>query len=260
MPPSSAQAGEAMRSLIKRVELAIENLAFRRWQRKNPGASFKDYFANGVKHGLADGKVRASLGDRLKKRGFGELGKRTLFVLLNSYGLKPEDVCVDYGCGTLRMGVHAIKYLAPGKYVGMDIDQALIDQGIANVGPELIAAKRPDLAVISPEAVARAAGRSPVLVYSLKVLIHVHPGELEEYFRNLLTIAGSSGVALVTGKWSDGKTIQISKKSWLHSLGEIEAMVARLGGTVAVATEEDYEGDGAHKAAKSGRLEIRQVR
>jgi hypothetical protein len=248
-----------MRRLIKRVELAVENLAFRRWQRKNPGATFKDYFANGVKHGLANGKVRASLGDRLKKRGFGELGKRSFLEFLNSYGLKPEDVCVDYGCGTLRMGVHAIKYLEPGNYVGMDIDQALIDQGIANVGPELIAAKRPDLLVISPEAVARAAARRPAFVYSLKVLIHVHPGELDEYFRNLLTITGSPGMALVTGKWSDGKTIQISKKSWLHSLSDIEAIVARLGGTVAVAIEEDYEGDGVHKPAKSGRLEIRKA-
>lgn len=245
-----------IRSLIKRAELAFENLAFRRWQKKNPQGTFKDYFAEGIKHDLADGKVRASLGDKLKKRGFGELGKRSFFGLCVRYKLKPEDVCVDYGCGTLRMGVHAINYLAPFNYVGMDIDQAMIDQGIKNVGEALIEEKKPDLSVISPEAVARAAAKRPALLYSLKVLIHVHPDELETYFGDIVTIIGTSGVGLVTGKWSEGKTVQISKKSWLHSLSSIETIVKGLGATLTLSREEDYEDESAGKGAKSGRIEI----
>lgn len=245
-----------MRSLVKRAELALQNYAFRRWQKKNPGASFKDYFADSVKHGLADGKKRASLGGTLKKRGFGELGKKTFFILCNSYGLKPDDVCVDYGCGTLRMGFHAIRYLEPGNFIGLEIDQALIDEGVKNVGPELIGKKRPEFHVISAEAVARAASRKPALLYSLKVLIHVHPDELEEYFGNILAIVGESGVGLVTGKWSSGATFQISRKSWAHSLAAIEAIVTRLGGKVAVGNEDDYGFEEFGEAGKTGRLEI----
>jgi hypothetical protein len=246
-----------MRSLVKRAELAWQNLAFRRWQKKNPGASFKQYFAEGIKDRLDDGKTRASLGATLKGGGFGELGKRNFELLLRgTYGLKPDDVCVDYGCGTLRMGVHVIKYLAPRHYVGLDIDQAMLDQGATLIGPELMAAKRPELAVISSASVAAAAAKKPSLLFSLKVLIHVYPAELEEYFGNILAIVGSSGKGVVTGKWSPGETFQTAKKSWAHSLPALQAIVASQGGKLVVAQEEDYAFQDLGETGKAGRLEI----
>jgi SAM-dependent methyltransferase len=249
-----------MRTLVKRAELAWQNLAFRRWQKRNPGASFKQYFAEGIKDRLDDGKTRASLGATLKGDGFGELGKRNFQLLLcNTYGLKPDDVCVDYGCGTLRMGVHVIKYLAPGHYTGLDIDQAMLDQGAKLIGPELIAAKRPELAVISPASVAAAAARRPTLLFSLKVLIHVYPTELEEYFANLLAIVGNSGKAVVTGKWSPGDTFQTAKKSWAHSLPAMQAIVAKQGGKLVVAQEEDYVFEDLGETGRAGTLEIATV-
>jgi hypothetical protein len=43
-----------------------------------------------------------------------------------------------------------------------------------------------------------AAEAKPALLVSLKVLIHVHPDELYEYFGNILTIIGDSGRAIIT--------------------------------------------------------------
>lgn len=246
-----------MRHLFKQAELAWQNFAFRRWQKQNPGCSFKQYFAEGIKDRLDDGKTRASLGATLKGDGFGELGKRNFQLLLcETYGLKPDARCVDYGCGTLRMGVHVIKYLQPGAYVGLDIDQAMLDQGTKLIGPDLMAEKKPELAVISRDSVAMAAAKRPSLLFSLKVLIHVHPQELDEYFGNILSIVGGSGKGVATGKWSTGDTFQTAKKSWAHSLAEMQAIVGRLGGRLVVAAEELYEFAELGKAGRAGRLEI----
>jgi hypothetical protein len=50
------------------------------------------------------------------------------------YGLKPEDTCVDHGCGALRIGLHAIRYLERGAYWGLDIEEFLLDEGREEVG------------------------------------------------------------------------------------------------------------------------------
>jgi SAM-dependent methyltransferase len=44
-------------------------------------------------------------------------------------GLKPEDRLLDVGCGSLRGGIHFVRYLNDGCYHGLDIDQRLLDAG-----------------------------------------------------------------------------------------------------------------------------------
>ena len=115
---------------------------------------------------------------------------------------------MDYGCGTLRMGVHAIRFLERGRYWGFDIDQALLDEGARLIGPEM-EKKAPNLRVISASTVREAADAKPAFLVSLKVLIHVHPDELDEYFGNILTIIGTSGRAIITGKMEFGRAVSI---------------------------------------------------
>ena len=102
-----------------------DNAKFEEWRKQNPTKQFKDYFAEGVKPMIARGKVHASLGGNLIEGNHGEVGQGFLRVLI-ARGLKPEDVCVDYGCGTLRLGVHVMKYLQPGAYWGMDVADFLL--------------------------------------------------------------------------------------------------------------------------------------
>ena len=45
---------------------------------------------------------------------------------LVSEGLKPHHALLDIGCGSLRGGVHAIRYLDPGRYYGVDRDGELL--------------------------------------------------------------------------------------------------------------------------------------
>ena len=51
------------------------------------------------------------------------------FEYLLNAGLKPHHKILDLGCGALRGGIHFIKYLNDGKYIGVDANRSLIKAG-----------------------------------------------------------------------------------------------------------------------------------
>ncbi len=57
-----------------------------------------------------------------------EMGKLQ-FDFLVAQGLLPEHRLIDVGCGSLRGGVHFVRYLQDGHYYGMDKNASLIDAG-----------------------------------------------------------------------------------------------------------------------------------
>ena len=57
-----------------------------------------------------------------------EMGQKQLDFLIGE-GLRPEHKLLDVGCGALRGGLHFIRYLDVGNYVGIDINQSLLDAG-----------------------------------------------------------------------------------------------------------------------------------
>lgn len=71
---------------------------------------------------------------------------RLQFDFMVAQGLKPPDVLLDIGCGSLRGGVHFIAYLDAGNYLGMDKEQELIDLGVEHeLGDDVSRARRPEL-------------------------------------------------------------------------------------------------------------------
>ncbi|QBI53345.1 class I SAM-dependent methyltransferase [Streptomonospora litoralis] len=78
---------------------------------------------------IASGAHRKSVGaywDRM-----GELQ----FDFLVGKGLTPQSTLLDVGCGSLRGGIHFIRYLAPGNYYGIDVDPALVKAGLEHELP-----------------------------------------------------------------------------------------------------------------------------
>jgi len=57
-----------------------------------------------------------------------EIGKLQ-FEFLVEQGLKPEHYLLDVGCGSLRGGIHFIRYLEARHYFGIDISKELLDAG-----------------------------------------------------------------------------------------------------------------------------------
>lgn len=70
----------------------------------------------------------------------------TQFEFLVSEGLSTSDRLLDIGCGSLRAGIRFVEYLEAGHYVGVDVNEALIqagrrelrDAGLENREPLLI--------------------------------------------------------------------------------------------------------------------------
>ena len=57
-----------------------------------------------------------------------ELGELQ-FTFLVKEGLRPEHVFLDVGCGSLRGGVHFVRYLDRCHYFGLDSNEELLDAG-----------------------------------------------------------------------------------------------------------------------------------
>jgi ABC-2 type transport system ATP-binding protein len=63
-----------------------------------------------------------------------EAGERHL-EFLREHGLRPSDRVLDVGCGPLRTGVKLLKFLEPGRYVGVDSDASMIEAGVRIEAP-----------------------------------------------------------------------------------------------------------------------------
>jgi hypothetical protein len=221
----------SLMSFLKTAKLLVRKTEFLLWKRKNPSAAFTDYFLKIVYGDLARGLSHPTLGPKLCKGSFGISGQKTFQTLARRYGVGPGDTCVDYGCGTLRVGVHAIKYLRRDRYWGMDISAPFLAQGLELIGRDLARTKRPNLRVISPESIAEVAAAKPKLVFSVNVLLHVHPAELSEYANNILALIGNTGAAVIAGEWNESRTIQIARQSWIHSEVSLREATEAAGGS-----------------------------
>lgn len=76
-----------------------------------------------------------------------QMGRLQLDFLI-SRGLRPDDAFLDIACGSLRGGVHFIRYLDPGNYLGIDKEKVLIRRGLSKELPrEVRKEKHPELVV-----------------------------------------------------------------------------------------------------------------
>ena len=137
---------------------------FAAWQDQNPKGTFKQFYAEKLSKALAGEKRHSSIGPSLKKKGLHKT--HGIFFKLIDTGLKPSDVFVDFGCGTLRVGASLIEYLEPDGYTGFDIDEQILDVGREMLPPGVCDAKRPRLAVVSPQSLSEAAALHPHWIFS----------------------------------------------------------------------------------------------
>lgn len=202
-----------------------------RWQAENPGRPLRDWYAeNKRRTSLSGQRVDSTLGATLRTGKFEESG-RDEFDLLVKLGLQPDHTCVDYGCGTLRIGQHVVRYLKPGRYWGFEIDDEFIKVGGSLLSEADKAEKQPQLRVISAEAVAEAAQHRPEFLFSHKVMQHVHPDELSEYLSNVVDIiTPAKGRAFVlNSKWLENETVRYKPMGWAHNLSTIREFARRRG-------------------------------
>ena len=158
MPPETAlhrltQLYDGMRQRwIARRQQRADFAAYEAWLKRHPDGTYdRFYIATIEPHLDGGGGSHSTLGPHPKWEKRGDEVLRYLIKL----GLQPGDLVVDYGCGTLREGVHLIRHLDKGRYVGLDIDERVLAAGRRLAGPALLAEKEPRLAVAGPAIIAR---------------------------------------------------------------------------------------------------------
>lgn len=173
------------------------------------------------------GRAHASLGPQLKE-GSAERAKIT-FDRLIERGVQPSHYVVDLGCGTLRIGALLIDFLDPERYVGLDLDQRLLELGRGMLPAELVERKRPALWVVAPDSLAAVAALEPHWIFAKGVLQHVSLDELGSFFGNIAVMAGDRTTIVIQASKLEDTTRRLSSRSWAHSLADLEAQARKAG-------------------------------
>jgi SAM-dependent methyltransferase len=226
------------RPSARKLRIFAEELRWRRWQKRNPGRSFADYYGAQIAATLRQGQPHRTLGTTAYsldamiagkgKWSPGEFTKRGVgkFEAIRDWNLEPEETLIDYGCGSLRVGQHLIRYLDPGKYTGIDITDVFYKDGIEMLEPGLVEAKAPRFGVIGEALIDRLALDPPDVVLSVAVVMHIPPQELERYFDRVLRLIGPHTRAMIHVDVAE-RELRTAPKSWAYPIERFRQIVAQ---------------------------------
>jgi hypothetical protein len=170
---------------------------------------------------LASGLPHSTLGPAIRDEAYTRAKAERWANRMIEYGLKPDHLCVEYGCGSLWAAEPIIRYLQSNRFYGVDITDQFYEIGRARLA-DLIAEKHVRLAVIAEPVLREIAALRPDFVFSRKVLPHVKKDALPRYIANVCSVMAPKTIAVLdnTPVLKDG---QISGR-----LYTVEAMRALL--------------------------------
>lgn len=121
-----------------------------------------------------------------------EIGKLQ-FEFLVGQGLRPDHYFLDIGCGSLRGGVHFIRYLEPGHYYGFDRNGENLEAGRTVELPRYgLVDKQPVLEVIDDFDVSRL-NQSFDFALAQSVFTHISLEAIDLCLRNVEPALASGG-------------------------------------------------------------------
>jgi SAM-dependent methyltransferase len=197
--------------------------AYFRYRKKHPNVSYAQFHMERVGKRIKDGGQHPSLGKNLSYLDSGPIdfwqaGARKAGLYFEFFEPKRSSRVLDYGCGSLRIGAHFIRFLDPGCFMGMDVTSAFYEVGETLVGEELMKEKKPTLAVIGDEGMKTAEAFGADFVYSNSVSFHVHPDETTYYYGNLAKIAHRKGAVLAFNAGITDEMYRYRQRSWAWPL------------------------------------------
>lgn len=152
--------------------------------------SYSDYYA-----ALMRRKAKGALARTANSR-WSEGGRRQ-FEFIRSHGLSPQHSLLDFGCGSLRAGLHFVEFLEPGNYWGVDISIGVLAVGQRLLGERGLDWKQPTLRVISDLSFDWTEGRTFDFVIAQKVLNHMPAEDVEVFLRNARKVMTGESVLIV---------------------------------------------------------------
>jgi len=207
-------------------------IRYQRFKRKNPGVSFARYLTERHFRNLSKGGGLNSSGALAmalhEPSAFWESGREHASRLFETMALEPYHRVIEYGCGSLRIGGHFVRYLNRGCFMGLDVISGFYEMGQTMLGPELLRQKAPQLAIIEKAALANAEAFKADRVYSNLVCVHVHPDETQYYFENLARLTREPGSQLIFNAEVSDKPLRFEFNCWAWPLEFYEAALKEL--------------------------------
>lgn len=199
---------------------------FRKWKKDNPGRPFSDFYVDRVMATINKGKGHPTLGGRGFVRtsplavewtsdNFASRGEKQWQYYAKVTNISPGDKCVDFGCGSLRIGQHAIRQLGAGNYWGMDVTDAFVKTGLELVDPALLESKHPHFSVIDDSSLEEVRAWQPQAIIANAVLQHVPPVELPTFFQRIARMMAPGAVAAIVFI-ADADVTQVKAMSWAY--------------------------------------------
>lgn len=190
----SLEADLAAPSVWRRLKNALRDI----WLTARRGMPEQRYAERTLKR-MASGQLRDTLGLHVRdEAATREKAERWLKQMIE-LGLRPEHVCVEYGCGSLWCAEPAIRYLQPGKFIGLDVTDGFYEFGRQRLGG-LLDERQVRLDVISKRSLAETAALKPDFVYAHRVLHHVPPRGLARFMRSICSLLSERTVLVIENK------------------------------------------------------------
>jgi hypothetical protein len=203
----------------KRVRRALN---YWTWRLAHPTAPYEHYYVHRVMSKIRSGQGHPAIGSTARPL----RNESELLEFLLEHGLRPGDLTIDYGCGSLRLASPLIDFLEPGKYWGMDLAQDFLDLGRAHLSPELAQTKRPRLDVICDDVIQRARAEAPRYIISWHVCSKVPESRFDAYIGNIVTMMTPGATALIHFP----ESAELRKQTglaWARPRSQVSAAVAR---------------------------------
>jgi hypothetical protein len=145
---------------------------------------------------MARGDLTNTLGVQIRDEALvRQMAERWLAVLID-LGLRPDDLCVEYGCGSLWCAEPVIRHLQPGRFIGLDATDSFYQLGRQRLDG-LLTEKKVGLAVISRRTLREVAALKPALIYSHRVIHHVPQRALRRYMHNLVSLLDDRTILVI---------------------------------------------------------------
>ncbi len=202
---------------------------YTQYKAANPAGSYAKFSVGNQIAFIRRGGIHPTLGRRVQNYDeWWKAGESDFRSYLRRFGIREQDRLVDYGCGSLRVGGHFIRYLQPGHYFGLDVTMDFIELGIAEIGEELIREKVPRFGPLEEGAIAEAADFAPDWVISTSCVFQIHPEDKPDFFRNIKRIAHRPGCTVCFDTKIAAEHFRYRDTAWVWPLAHYVENLAPL--------------------------------